>query len=67
VSEDRRHDISRLDDQKIDDLRKQLRDFVSGVRDPAASMVEFLFAYHGLHTSGHNNGGPPPQSPPGHG
>jgi hypothetical protein len=43
-----------LDDNQLDSLRNQLRDFVSGVKDPNEAFVSAVVAAHGSgHASGH--------------
>ncbi len=46
--------FSRLDDNQVDELRSQLRNFVSGVTDPGALFADPLLAGHSLHTNNHN-------------
>jgi hypothetical protein len=52
---DKMQGFGQLDDQQVNDLRNQLRDFVSGVKDPGSSFLEALIAGHSKHVSGHSN------------
>lgn len=52
---DKMQGFGQLDDQQVSDLRNQLRDFVSGVKDPGSSFLEALIASHSKHVSGHSN------------
>ncbi len=47
--------FGQLDNHQVEELRSQLRDFVSGVKDPGSSFLEALIASHSKHVSGHSN------------
>ncbi|HEY0171093.1 MAG TPA: hypothetical protein VGB98_08715, partial [Pyrinomonadaceae bacterium] len=46
--------FSRLDDNQVEELRSQLRSFVSGVTDVGTLFNDPLLAGHSLHTNNHN-------------
>lgn len=56
---DKMQGFGQLDDNQVNELRNQLRDFVAGVKDPGSSLLEGLIAYHSKHVSGHSNDVPP--------
>lgn len=45
--------FGKLDDSQVDELRNQLRNFVSGVKDPGALFLDPLYNAHSLHTNNH--------------
>jgi hypothetical protein len=59
-------DFGHLDDNKVEELRAQMREVVSGVKDPSGSMLDVTLMSHSNHGSVHSNtGSPPPNGPPG--